>query len=151
MKNLFNNNNNSNSNNKLNILNGIKNGQKQLDDLTNNLEKLESEQIKSVNKYYRLLIDDRERFEKQHKKLYTSYYKKALEDKENSKEYKKLKQETINDISNAKVQIYNFKRKLLTPPIVVPSELTDTGKKKYQVDNGILGAKRDINNVEIEE
>jgi hypothetical protein len=69
----------------------IKDVQKQLDDLSNNLEKFVSEQIVSVNKYYRLLIDDRNVFVKQHEKLYSSYYKKALKNKKNSKEYEKLK------------------------------------------------------------
>jgi hypothetical protein len=77
----------SNNNNKLNIMNKIKDVQKQLNNLTNNLEKFESEQNVLVNKYYTLLIDDRERFVKQHQNLYILYDKKALEDKNNRKEY----------------------------------------------------------------
>jgi hypothetical protein len=63
--------NNNNNNNKLNIMKKIKDVQKQLENLTNDLEIL-------TKTYNILLIDDRKEFIKQHYKLYSLYKKKTL-------------------------------------------------------------------------
>jgi hypothetical protein len=52
--------------------------------------------------------------------------------------YKNLKQQTIDNMYNAKNDITDSEEKLLKLSIQVPNN-------EYEVDNGILGAKRDIN------
>jgi hypothetical protein len=116
MKNLSNNNNNNNVD--LNIMKQIKDIQKQIDNYSNELDELENEQIKSKKIYYKTLIEDRENFLKiQNDKL-------------------KIIKKTIR---TAKDEIDNSKKRLLNLPITVPN------KEGYEIDNGILGAKRDIN------
>jgi chromosome segregation ATPase len=73
MRNLSNNNNNNNVN--LNIMKQIKNIQKHIDNLTNNIEELKDEQIASERIYRKALIEDREKFIEAQKNSYFSIIK----------------------------------------------------------------------------
>jgi CTP-dependent riboflavin kinase len=78
-------NNNNNNNVDLNIINQIKNKQKQIDDLTNDVEELENEQIVSKKIYHTNIIKDRNKYIKLLKTLYSSYDKYTLEELEERK------------------------------------------------------------------
>jgi hypothetical protein len=136
MRNLSNKNNNNNID--LNIINQIKNIEKQIHNLTNDIEKSEYKQNTLERICRKALIEDRQNFIETQKNSYSLYNKMVLENPEKRKLYEKLKRKTSDSICSAKHYISNSEKILLTLPILVP-------KKKYEINDGILGAIRDIN------
>jgi hypothetical protein len=136
MKNLSNNNNNNNVD--LNITKQIKITQKQIDDLTISVEDLENEQITSKRIYYTYLLKDRQKYINQLKKLHSKYDKFASEEPE-EKKYENLKQKVKDNIYDVNFEIDNDKEIISTLPILVPKD------EGYEIPNGLIGAKGDIN------
>jgi chromosome segregation ATPase len=137
MRNLSNNNNNNNVD--LNIADQIKFKQLQIDVLTNDIEDLEIEQITSKKKVYTYLIEDRQKYINQLKETCLRYNKIASKEPEEREKYENLIQDLEDEINVINWEIIHYKNIISTLPILVPKV------KGYEIQNGLIGAKRDIN------
>jgi hypothetical protein len=110
----------------------IKSSKNWIHKYTNELKDLEYKQNITQRKYLKALIEEKNKYREAQK------YLLDLKNPENVNSYKNLKQQTLDNMYNAKHDIRESEDELLKLPILVPNN-------GYEEDNGILGAKRDIN------
>jgi hypothetical protein len=127
----------NNNNNNTDLL--VMESKIRIDNLTNELEDLEREQNTSQRMYCKALIENREKYAIQLQNARLKYKNIILNEPEKKNKYLKNILYVDEELGKNHRDIKSFDYNISKLPILVPKE------GGYEIDNGLLGAKRDIN------